>query len=59
LGDKKAQIASQRWKTVQTTSEGESLGGIAVNIENAYTVELANQLEQAAGAWTGELGESA
>ena len=39
-------------------SESDILCGIPVNAENEYRQDLAQQLEQAAGAWTGELGET-
>jgi hypothetical protein len=57
LEDKKAQILNQRWKTMQASSAVDSVGGSSMNVDNAYRQELTNQLEQAAGTWSGELGE--
>lgn len=42
---------------MQANSAADAMGGSLMNVENPYRQELANQLEQAAGAWSGELGE--
>jgi hypothetical protein len=54
LESKKAQISNQRFKSVQIGNEFDS--ALPVDIENDCRQTLANQLEQAAGAWSGELG---
>ena len=48
LEDKKAQIASNRWKMANAEPDPHNL--------NAYKTELANQIDNAAGAWSGEIG---
>jgi len=50
LETRKAQVAKQRWSA--TAAEDEA----GVNVENSYLQELSNQLDQAAGSWTNDLG---
>ena len=51
LEDKKAQITSQRWKL-----GGESEPGAAA-VLGQFKDQLAQQLDQAAGVWSGEFGK--
>ena len=52
LEDKKAQVASQRWRMAeQYDEESEARGAL-----DHYKSELAQQLDEAAGPWSGELG---
>jgi len=52
LEAKKAQVESHRWSAAAV----EDAAG--VNVENSYRQELSDQLDQAAGSWTNELGET-
>ena len=50
LETRKAQLANQRWSAAAVEDEA------GVNVENSYVQELSNQLEQAAGSWSGDFG---
>ena len=54
LEDKKAQVASQRWRMAElcnVDADSEARGALG-----HYKNELANQLDDAAGPWSGEIG---
>jgi len=50
LEARKAQVANQRW----SAAAPEDAAG--VNVENSFRQELSDQLDQAAGSWTSDIG---